>query len=285
MSRWPESVTSRDGVELRLRQWPLATARGVVLVVHGLGEHSGRYAWLASQLNACGWQVVGYDQRGHGGSTGPRGGVAAADDLLSDLALVVDATRAAHPGQSLIVLGHSMGGLVAARFVAESIAAAGQRAAWQRDVEALVLSSPALDPGMNLLQRTLVAVLAPLTPALALSNGLDPAWVSRDAAVVAAYKSDPLVHDRITPRLARFVVDGARVVRDRAARWQISTLLLWAGADRCVAPAGSAAFATAAPPRVVQSQCFDGLAHEIFNEPERDQVFGVLAAWLRTRGA
>ena len=264
-----DALTTADGLKLHLRAWPVADARGTVLIVHGLGEHIGRYAHVAARLNGWGWNAIGFDHRGHGASEGPRGALAHADDLLQDLARVVDAVRAAHPGP-LLLLGHSLGGLIAARFVAQAL----------RPVDALVLSSPALDPGMNAAQKLLLAVLGPIAPNLAVGNGLKPEWVSRDPAVVKAYESDPLVHDRVTPRLVRFIVDGGEFVRARAAQWRVPTLLLYAGSDRCVAPAGSAAFAAAAPPGVVTVRAFSTLFHEIFNEPEQDQVFDALGAWL-----
>jgi len=108
------TLTTADGLTLRLRDWPLDGARGSVVIVHGLGEHIGRHAHVAAHLNDWGWRVVGYDQRGHGASEGARGALARDDDLLRDLALVIDAVRAEHTGP-LILLGHSMGGLVAAR--------------------------------------------------------------------------------------------------------------------------------------------------------------------------
>jgi alpha-beta hydrolase superfamily lysophospholipase len=275
------SLVTADGLRLHGQTWPLAEARGSVVIVHGLGEHIGRYAWLAAQLNAQGWQVIGFDQRGHGRSEGPRGGLAQADDFLSDLALVIDTVRAAQPGP-LALLGHSMGGLIAARFVAEGLQA--QPAEWFRSVDVLVLSSPALDLGMNAGQKMLLGALGPLAPGLAVGNGLKPAWISRDPAVVAAYVADPLVHDRVTPRLVRFMLDGGAQVQAVAPRWQVPTLLLWAGSDRCVAPAGSAAFAAAVPANVVRAQAFAPLFHEIFNEPEKDAVFTALGAWLAERG-
>ena len=161
--------------------------------------------------------------------------------------MVVDALHS-EPARPLVLLGHSLGGLVAARFVAEMFAT--PRAEWSRPVDALVLSSPALDPGMNGMQRALLGLLGPLAPHLPVGNGLKPAWISRDPAVVRAYVDDPLVHDRVTPRLVRFIVEGGTQVLGVASRWCVPTLLLWAGADRCVAPAGSAAFAAAAPPRL-----------------------------------
>jgi len=272
------TLTTPDGLKLHVREWPCADARGTVLIVHGLGENIGRYEHVAAQLKRCGRNVIGYDQRGHGESEGARGRLAQPDSLLTDLALVIDAVRAQWPGP-LVLLGHSMGGLVAARFVAGGLQG-GPKPAWYRPVDALVLSSPALDPGMSAGQKRLLSVVGPLLPNLALSNGLKPEWISRDPAVVKAYVESPLVHDRITPRLARFIVDGGEFVRAHAAQWKLPTLLLYAGSDRCVAPGGSAAFAAAAPKGVVKVQVFPTLFHEIFNEPEQDQVFAALGDWL-----
>jgi alpha-beta hydrolase superfamily lysophospholipase len=273
------TIKAADGTALHLTEWPVdaAAARGTVLLVHGLGEHAGRYAWLAGQLNAAGWHVAGHDHRGHGRSGGPRGAIPGHDALLVDLAQVLDHVRAQRPGP-LVLLGHSMGGLVAARFVAESMAP--KPAAWSRPVDALVLSSPALAVDLSAVQKLLLAVGSALLPDLAQGNGLKPEWVSRDPAVVRDYVADPLGHDRITPRLVRFIVDGGERARELAARWATPTLLMWAGADRCVAPRGSAAFAAAAPRAIVQSRAFDGLFHEIFNEPEKADVTAELLRWL-----
>jgi alpha-beta hydrolase superfamily lysophospholipase len=278
---WPQRLAARDGLQLQLQAWPAGTAaRGSVLIVHGLGEHIGRYGHVAAQLNAWGWEAFGYDQRGHGRSQGKRGAIAQADDLLHDLAAVIDTVRAARPGAPLVLLGHSMGGLVAARFAAGRLGAPPP--SWSRPIDALVLSSPALDPGMNAGQRLLLALLGPLAPGLALGNGLKPQWISRDAQVVRNYVADPLVHDRVTPRLVRFIVDGGEAVADCAADWKLPTLLLYAGSDRCVAPAGSAGFAASAPQALVAAHEFRPLYHEIFNEPEQAEVFGVLRDWLDT---
>jgi alpha-beta hydrolase superfamily lysophospholipase len=274
-----QTVRTRDGLALMRRDWPTADARGTIVIVHGLGEHIGRYAHVAARLNAARWSVVGYDQRGHGTSPGERGRIAAGDDLLADLAAVVDAVRSEASG-SLVLLGHSLGGLVVGRFVAAGLES--PKPAWQRDVDALVMSSPALDIGMTGARRALLAALETVTPNLGIGNGLDVSGISRDAAVVAAYRADPLVHDRIAPRLIRFLADAGPLVRSLAPRWRVPTLLLYAGSDRCVAPAGSAAFAALAPAAVVSAHPFAPLFHEIFNEPEQDEVLGVLTAWLDT---
>jgi alpha-beta hydrolase superfamily lysophospholipase len=261
-----------------VRAGDAANARADVLLVHGLGEHSGRYAALMATLAASGLAVTAYDQRGHGQSGGARGAIPRHDSLLADLACVVDTVRAAQPvPRPVVLLGHSMGGAVAARFAMESWAA--RPAPWARPLDALVLSSPALAANLSVVQRWLM-VLGRAVPDLAASNGLSPAWISRDPAVVQAYRADPLVHDRITPRLARFILDAGEQVRAAAPQWSIPTLLLWAGADRCVAARGSRELARAAPAACMQAREWPALFHEIFNEPERDDVLRVLAKWL-----
>ena len=270
------SLTTRDGLRLHLQRWPApGVAHGTVQMVHGLGEHIGRYEAVARALNAAGWHVSGHDHRGHGRSEGARGTLPEAHSLLADLGAVTDHLRGS--GRHLL-LGHSLGGLIAARFVAEGLL--NPAAPWFRDVDGLVLSSPALDAGLGAAQKLLLAVAGRVAPDLRLGNGLKPEWVSRDAEVVRRYVQDPLVHDRVTPRLVRFIVDAGALVQSLAPRWNVPTLLLWAGADRCVAPAGSAAFAAAAPAAVLEAQVFPTLYHEIFNEPEREQVLARLTRWL-----
>jgi alpha-beta hydrolase superfamily lysophospholipase len=270
-------VSTPDGLKLHWRRWPAeGPSSGCVQIVHGLGEHSGRYDHVAASLNGSGWDVLAHDLRGHGLSEGRRGVIVDGPAMLADVARVMDAGR--NPSGLHVMLGHSMGGLIAARFVAERLSASP--AAWSREVDGLVLSSPALDLGMNAGQKLLLALLGRVAPDLAVGNGLKPTWISRDPAVVQAYRDDPLVHDRVTPRLVRFLLAGGEVVRQRAAHWKVPTLLLWAGADRCVAPAGSAALAVAAPPTVLSAKVFPGLFHEIFNEPEKAEVLARLSAWL-----
>jgi alpha-beta hydrolase superfamily lysophospholipase len=273
------TLTTTDGLKLQTREWPCADARGTVLIVHGLGEHAGRYEHVAAHLVRSGRHVVGYDHRGHGASDGPRGRLHHPDDLLRDLALVIDAVRVARPGP-LVLLGHSMGGAVAARMVAAGLAPKPPK--WHRPVDGLVLSSPALDIGLAGAQKLMLALLGRIAPNFAVGNGLEPEWVSRDPAVVAAYIDDPLVHDRVSAKLVRFMAEAGAFVREHAAAWRVPTLLMYAGADRCVVPAGSAAFAAAAPAALVTAQAFPPLFHELFNEPEQGDVFAVLAGWLAT---
>lgn len=266
-----------DGDNLALQDWPLEPGvplRGVVLLLHGLGEHAGRYDHVARRLNDWGFAVRGYDQHGHGESGGRRGGLPSDTRLLDDLADIVDSTRARTASATpLILLGHSLGGLVAARFVSLAL----------RPVQALVLSSPAFDPGLNAVQKLLLAVLPKIAPNLRVGNGLDPSLLSHDPAVVAAYHADRLVHDRISGRLARFMANSGPATLAMAPTWTVPTLLLYAGADQLVNPAGSRAFAAAAPKAVVSSRCFEALYHELFNELQPAPVFAELKQWLDAR--
>ncbi|MBQ4856082.1 alpha/beta hydrolase [Rhodanobacter sp. B2A1Ga4] len=261
-----------DGHRLFLRDWPLAGARGALLIVHGLGEHSGRYERLAAWFNQRGYAVRGYDQRGHGRTPGRRGGLRHGDDLLEDLATVYHdyANGLPHPP---LLLGHSLGGLVAARAVLDGRIAP----------PALLLSSPALRSRESPRMIALARLLSRLAPNLPLRNGLDFDQLSHDRQVVADYRSDPLRHSWITPRLADFIFRaGAACIAD-AASLALPTLLLVADSDGLVDPAGSRAFARkAASSGQLTTRFFSTLYHELFNEaePGRGQVLMQLGDWL-----
>src|SRR3990167_2520000 len=180
--------TLRDGLNVAIYDWPLprrSRPRGVVLIVHGLGEHAWRYDAVARRLNDWGFCVRAYDQRGHGDSGGAPGTLPDDDALLDDLEEVLDDTRRhiAEPWSCpLILMGHSMGGLVASTFVRRTMA----------PVDALVLSSPALDTGIGVFMKTLMGLLYRFAPNLALGNRLDATRISHSAATVAAHQKDRL---------------------------------------------------------------------------------------------
>ncbi|MDQ6648191.1 MAG: lysophospholipase, partial [Pseudomonadota bacterium] len=205
-----------DGQRLFLRDWPMQEARGAVLIVHGLGEHSGRYERLAQWFNERGYAVRSYDQRGHGKTPGRRGALRHADDLLEDLATVYNGYANSLPSPP-ILLGHSMGALVVARTVLDGRIAP----------PAMLLSSPALrswsSPGLIRLAR----VLARVAPNLTLRNGLKTGKLSHDPQVVDGYATDPLRHAWVTPRLADFIFRaGATCIADAASLAQPTLLLV-----------------------------------------------------------
>jgi alpha-beta hydrolase superfamily lysophospholipase len=262
---------------LAVYDWPVpeVATLGTVLLVHGLGEHAGRYQEVAAHLRSWGFIVRAYDQQGHGQSAGARGDMLRPGSLQADLSHVIDATRQRPhcADRPLVLLGHSMGGLVVARALAEQL----------RTVDAAVLSSPALGASPNIVQKLLLATLPKLLPHLTVDNGLNANLVARDAQVVQAYKADPLVHRRISAGLAAWILQEGQHTLDQATQWAVPTLLLYAGDDHLVRASASAEFARSAPAALVQAHCFEPMYHEIFNDPQRDQVFTVLKAWLLAR--
>jgi len=258
---------------LTVYDWPAPDSppRGRVLLVHGLGEHMGRYEALAAQLRGWGFAVRGYDQYGHGQSVGPRGDMKNERSAMADLGCVIDVTRqlTLARGKPLIVLGHSMGGLLAGKAVADAL----------RKVDGLVMSSPALATDMNGFQKILLRLLPRMAPHLGVDNGLKPQFVSRDPQVVQDYLNDPLVHRQISAGLAEWLVAQGPHVLAKAAAWTTPTLLMYAGQDKLVAPRGSALFAANAPV-CVRSKVFEMMYHEIFNDPDKQLVFDCLKDWL-----
>jgi alpha-beta hydrolase superfamily lysophospholipase len=277
ISRPSASALQGESGQLAVYDWVLPASKplGTVLLVHGLGEHAGRYGEVAAYLHQWGFAVRAYDQQGHGRSEGARGDLLRPGSLQADLCRLIDDTRQqpALANTPLILLGHSLGGLVVARTLAERL----------RPVEAAVLSSPALGAFPNLVQKMLLASLPRIAPHLRVDNGLKTDFLSRDPDVVKAYRIDALVHRRISTGLAAWILEnGERTLAD-AAHWQVPTLLLYAGQDKLVNAQATSDFASSAPPEVVQAQCFEAMYHEIFNDLYRAQVFTALKRWLLAR--
>ena len=263
---------TRDGLALHLNDWPAAQPRARMLIVHGLGEHSGRYAALAGDLNALGISVRAFDHRGHGRSQGKRGAVGKDPDCLSrDTVEVFNAYAAGGNGLPFL-FGHSMGGLVAMHAVGKF----GLRP------RGLVASSPVLASYAGKFDRLLSKVLLRLAPDLTVANGLPTDKLSHAPGIERAYLDDPDNHNRVSARLAQYIFDAGPEVIAMASTWSVPTLLQIAGSDRLVDPAGARAFATVAPKAVVECHDYAGLYHEIYNEaePARGVVLADLATWL-----
>ena len=257
---------------LAVYEWPKPQSKpkAHILMVHGLGEHMGRYNHVAFALNQAGYAVTGYDHVGHGFSTGPRGDVKDAQQLVDDLEQVLHAIEPDHEGLATVLLGHSMGGLVVQRAVCAHPGLA----------DAVVMSSPALAAFTNPLQKLLLATLPRWFPHWRVDNGLQLSWLARDAQVVREYKEDALVHPLISAGLAAWIVQQGEMALHEASQWQTPTLLVYAGQDKLVNPKGSADFVKNASPDYVQSHCFNVMYHEIFNDPEKHLVFQKITQWL-----
>ena len=265
-------LTGARDVELYWQGWlPAGPATGVVLLCHGLGEHSGRYANVVDALVPDGWAVYGLDHRGHGLSGGRRAHLDAYADWLADYHTFRRAVVARHPGLPVFLLGHSMGGQIALAYALDH----------QDDLRGLVLSAPAL--ASNAVPKQVVPLLMGLSriaPTLR-PAGIDGTKVSKDPAVIAAYQADPLVYQG-NPTLglsaALFRQFGPLVERSRGLR--IPLLLQHGSADVLADPAGTRALEAAHGSPDATVRWYEGLWHEIYNEPERDVPLSDLREWL-----
>lgn len=257
------------------RVWCAERPRAVLAIVHGLGEHSGRYAALAADLVRARCTVVALDLPGHGEAPGPRGDVPSWPHVRDHVIPAMFTAPRGLPDQPAdlprLLLGHSMGGVLALDYAL----------AHPRDLLALVLSAPALrSPMPPWWQLALANVARATTPSAGFPNGLDPNHLSRDAEVVKHYREDPRVHDRISPRLY-FAFNEARQRCLREARTlAVPTLLLQGMADRMIDPKGALEFAGSAPHGITRFVTLKDTYHEIFNDPGRDAVVRDVAAWL-----
>ena len=268
-------LLTRDGIDLHPCDWPASEQRARLLLVHGLGEHSGRYAALAAELNAIGISVRAFDHRGHGQSKGKRGVVGRDPDCLSRDIVEVFNAYAAEGADLPFLLGHSMGGLV----VMHAVAKLGLRP------RGLIASSPALASHAGRLDRVLSKVLLHLAPDFTVANGLPADKLSHAAGVERAYLDDPLNHNRISARLARYLFEAGPEVIASAPAWTVPTLLQVAGSDRLVDPEGARCFAGAASKQFVECHDYAGLYHEIYNEaePMHSRVVADLTTWLQAK--
>ncbi|MDB4908208.1 MAG: alpha/beta hydrolase fold protein [Gemmatimonadetes bacterium] len=255
------------------RDWaPPASAapRGAIMLVHGLGEHSGRYAHVATALAAAGFTVRAYDQRGFGRSPGPRGTIPGNDALLDDLKVEFERFSQVH--EDPFLFGHSLGGLVVARAVTAGVVTP----------RAMVLSSPAFTPRMNAFDRVATRIGMRLAPNLRVPHPLRLDKLSHDPVNAVAIASDPLCHDRVTPRLAAFLRDAGEQAISDASRCHVPTLLLVSGDDMLVDPEGSRRFRESLPPGVGSMKVYPTLWHEILNElpADRDAIMATMIDWL-----
>jgi acylglycerol lipase len=264
-------LTGARGVELYWQGWlPEGAPTGVLLLCHGLGEHAARYANVVEALLPDGWAVYGLDHRGHGRSAGRRAHLDAYADWLADFDLFRREVAAHHPGLPVFLLGHSMGGQIALAYAL----------AHPDDLQGLVLSAPALAsgqvPGAAIpVLRVLSRVGPTLRPA-----GIDVTKISKDPAVVTAYRADPLVHHgKPTLGLMSALFGGFGLV-GRAPALRMPLLLQHGELDELTDPAGTRALEAAVGSQDLTVRWYDGLWHEIYNEPERDEPLADLRDWL-----
>lgn len=272
----PGEGTTRmpDGTILRTLEWrtedePWAMA----LIVHGLGEHGGRYGPVARAFTAAGIEVHAYDHRGFGGSAGPRAYVERWSIYHDDLAVRITALRETRPDLPLVLYGHSMGGLVALGYVLAEVP--------RPEPDLLVLSAPGIDSTIPAWRRRLAAALTRITPRMRLANGLAPDGLSRDPDVRAAADADPLCQSTSTIRLGAEAFaeqDRVRAVLARIDALPVPTYVFHGSADPIVPVTATEALEGKGN---VTRRVHDGLRHECHHEPEHEDVLAEVVGWIR----
>jgi len=267
------ALTTNDGLELFAKSWgdPQAS-RAAVVLVHGLGEHCGRYKHVAQAFVSDGLYVLGFDQRGHGRSPGKRGLIPSYDQPLEDLTVALERAQADAPSLPLFLYGHSLGGLEVLHYGLVR----------KPELHGVIATSPALMVSTSTLNRLMAGLMKHVAPNMIVANGLDASALSRDPQVGQAYLQDPLVHDKVSVRLGSYMMDMGRYVLDHATEWSLPLYLAHGTADRICQFEGSAQFASRAGAKVTFHP-WEGLYHETHNELNKDEVIQAMLDWINAQ--
>jgi alpha-beta hydrolase superfamily lysophospholipase len=263
-------VSSADGTKISFRAWPVAGAKINFAVAHGLGEHAGRYERFAQGMAKHGYGTFAVDLRGHGNSPGQRGHVDSWSQWTDDVAALVDHVSAA--AGEVVPLGHSFGGATML-----STVLAGKL----RSIRRFIVSSPALKVKVAVpaWKIKLGTTASKVLPKLALDNEVDPKLISRIPEVVEAYRTDPLVHSKISSRLYTEWLAATRDILNRASEINIPFLILAGTDDGLIDPEGSKQLHEKAP-AMSKLKLLEGRYHEPFNDRDNEEVFTLIANWL-----
>ncbi|NCO60216.1 MAG: alpha/beta hydrolase [Deltaproteobacteria bacterium CG23_combo_of_CG06-09_8_20_14_all_51_20] len=247
-------------------------AKAVLIVVHGLAEHSGRYMNLVNHFVPLGYVVYGIDHIGHGKSEGPRVYVERFEDFTNTLGIFHQMVKEWQPGKPIFLVGHSMGGLIAVIYILEH----------HYELTGAILSAPSVQVPDNISSATIFLgkIFSTLMPKLGIVT-LDAEGVSRDPAVVDAYVNDPLVYrGKTTARLGAELLKAMQRVSAEASKITLPILIIQGGADRLVDPSGAQILHDRVGSKDKTIKVYNGLYHEAINEPEHDQVLSHVAVWL-----
>jgi alpha-beta hydrolase superfamily lysophospholipase len=272
----PLLIRSADGLELAaLALVPAGAPRAAVAMVHGLGEHAGRYGALHEVLVGAGFAVGAADLRGFGRSPGIRGHIERWSDYRADAQAIVDLAATLAPGRPVFLFGHSMGGLIALDYALHR----------PQGLAGVVASGPALVPAgvRRPLLEAASRLLSVLAPRRTMALGLDPDGLSHDPAVVAAYLADPLVHGRVSMRWGAEILRTMADTRARAAAFPLPLLLQHGALDPINAPEGSVAFHEACGHPDHALKLYPGSRHEVHHDVDRRAFERDLVRWLKER--
>lgn len=254
---------------------PEGNKKAAILIVHGLGEHSGRYMNVVDHLVPRGYALYGFDLIGHGKSDGERAFIEQYEDFSATLLAYYKMVKAEQPGLPIFLLGHSMGGLIATEYLIDH----------SDNFQGAIISAPLIMVPDNISQFTIIAgkILSKIAPKMGIV-AVDPNGVSRDPAVVQAYINDPLVlHEKTSARLNAELLQAILRVNDAAEQITVPLIILQGSCDKLVNPNGAKMLNERASSTDKTLKVYDGLHHEVFNEPEHEIVLGDVAAWLDAR--
>ena len=266
---------SHDHHRLFYQEWKTKSDRAVLIFVHGLNEHSGRYGNPVQYFSRRGYTLYLFDQRGHGKSDGLRSYVDDFDSYLKDLDEFTRFAAQKEKGKKIFMVGHSMGGQVVLNYVGR----------YKTPLAGFVTSSANIQVAVRIpwVKRHMALNLARLLPRFNLINEIDPKWISRDPEVVQAYKRDPLVSKKITLRLITELLKNQRTILSLAPKVKIPGFLMHSGDDRICAKEGSEAFFKKMGSKDKTLKIYDGFYHELFNEYGKEEVFQDMEGWLEKR--
>lgn len=275
-TRTEQTFDGVGGVRIVYDVWtPDTEPRGVVVLSHGLGEHARRYDHVAARFAQDGLVTYALDHRGHGRSGGKRVLVKDISEYTGDFDTLVGIATKEHPGLTRIVLGHSMGGGIVFAYGVEH----------PDDYDLMVLSGPAVaaQTAVSPVLAWFAKAVGAIAPGLPLQE-LDASAVSRDPAVVNAYNTDPLVyHGKVPAGVGRTLLLVGETMPQRAASLTAPLLVVHGSEDRLIPADGSRQLVEAVGSSDVQLKIYPGLYHEVFNEPERDQVLDDVVSWINAR--
>ncbi len=267
------SIKGFGGIDLAFQVWrPEAAVRAVLVIVHGFGEHIGRYANVVQGLVPRGYAVWGFDQRGHGQSAGQRGHIGAWREYREDLASFMRYVSAHEKNQTRFLLGHSLGSLIAQDFVLH----------YPEGLRGCILSGILFEP-VGAAKPALVAaakLLSNIIPTMPMDLRLDTAALSRNKEVVTAYERDPLVHHKATPRFGTKSLKSIEWVRAHSPEWKVPVLILHGDADRINSQHGAQVFYDLVPFPEKEMRLYSGGYHEPHNDLEFPRVVRDMDAWM-----
>jgi len=272
MSHYEFERKAFDGLSIYFQGWQTEhIQKGIICLVHGLGEHSGRYEYWSTLSTQAGYSVLTYDLRGHGKSGGMRGHISSFDDYVNDTDLLLREAEDRFPGLPCFLYGHSLGALIVSDYMlirkpqltGVIITGLSTKTALQEQKAKIILAK----------------VIGSLAPKFSLSSGLDPLTLSRDPVIVSKYTNDPLVHHQVSAGFGNSSIDTIDWINQHASEWALPVLIMHGEKDRLSYVEGSQEFASK-----IKGDCtlkvWSGMFHEVHNEPEKEQVFEYFHQWL-----